>query len=146
MSPLAITFTTVLGCAAAALVCVALAPWAFDRIYTLPAALQVPSLLGTYIAAALLVQATGLMAVRARYANEPGLDKGTRYIWLSMLGGALLSLSLTVSIAGAADFSTATGTILLEVLATLVCFTFSVYLGATWWLGSRGERGSVALH
>jgi hypothetical protein len=142
---LAITCTALLGCAFAALVCVALAPWTFERIDRLPQGLHVPTLFVAYVAAGCVVQAGGIVAIRARYVTEEEPRDGTRRIWLSMVGGALLALSLTVSIAAAADFSTASGTVLLEILAATVCFAFSVYLGATWWCDSRGERRATAL-
>ena len=132
--PAGVTVTVLGGCVAAALLCLAIWPWADGLLNSLgPTNVQAAATLLCYVAAALVIQWVGLAALQLRYGGAEGLSAGVRRVRLGLTLGALAATGFAVSFAAATGFSTAILAVVLEGSAAATVLTFGIFVGATRW-------------
>ena len=136
--------TTLAGCLAGALICLALWPWVDDHLISVASAFQPVATLMSYLVVSVVVQWTGLAAFQVRYGHITGVNYGVRRVRLGLMCGAAVALALALGIASAADYSTALSAIALEMLAVSACCWLGVYVGATSWLFALEDRATSA--
>lgn len=132
--------TTLAGCLAGALICLAVWPWVDDRLISVASAFQPAATLTSYLIVGAVLQWTGLAAFQVRYGRITGVNYGIRRVRLGLMCGAAVALALALGVAVAADYSTALSAIAVEMLAVSACCWLGVYVGATSWLFTLEER------